>query len=380
MLRNPYYMGIVPYMGIHYEGKHPSTGRTRGLACGSGCTGEPQHGREGSCAPALPSRHHFFCSDCGGRLVYSENKGNGGIYAYYFCVKKKTKANNCTRRAVRVERIEEALEAFYGELSLPQESARLVQAGVEDELSAQVAEARRGTTRALRRKEQLEAERQALLRSHYAGAIPQDLLASEMQRFTRELAEVAVELAGAKATDTDVLTTLQAALRTAERVHHAYLEAPSHIRRQINQGFFTKVWIGEDGSVERVELQEPFAAVMAGAEEATQALARRKSLGGVDAQGTEAGGSSRVGVGAEVPEQRAEVSVLAASFMDKDMDDMVTESENKTTQRDLGLLRGVNERYVVEHIGFEPMTSSMPWKRASQLRQCPFLLVLYCKI
>jgi hypothetical protein len=28
---------------------------------------------------------------------------------------------------------------------------------------------------------------------------------------------------------------------------------------------------------------------------------------------------------------------------------------------------------VVEHIGFEPMTSSMPWKRASQLRQCPKL-------
>ena len=26
---------------------------------------------------------------------------------------------------------------------------------------------------------------------------------------------------------------------------------------------------------------------------------------------------------------------------------------------------------LVEHIGFEPMTSSMPWKRASQLRQCP---------
>ena len=26
---------------------------------------------------------------------------------------------------------------------------------------------------------------------------------------------------------------------------------------------------------------------------------------------------------------------------------------------------------MVEHIGFEPMTSSMPWKRASQLRQCP---------
>ena len=32
---------------------------------------------------------------------------------------------------------------------------------------------------------------------------------------------------------------------------------------------------------------------------------------------------------------------------------------------------GVNVGGLVEHIGFEPMTSSMPWKRASQLRQCP---------
>lgn len=26
---------------------------------------------------------------------------------------------------------------------------------------------------------------------------------------------------------------------------------------------------------------------------------------------------------------------------------------------------------MVEHKGFEPLTSSMPWMRASQLRQCP---------
>lgn len=31
----------------------------------------------------------------------------------------------------------------------------------------------------------------------------------------------------------------------------------------------------------------------------------------------------------------------------------------------------LSNRLLVEHIGFEPMTSSMPWKRASQLRQCP---------
>jgi hypothetical protein len=31
---------------------------------------------------------------------------------------------------------------------------------------------------------------------------------------------------------------------------------------------------------------------------------------------------------------------------------------------------------MVEHKGLEPLTSSMPWKRASQLRQCPVLDVV----
>ena len=38
---------------------------------------------------------------------------------------------------------------------------------------------------------------------------------------------------------------------------------------------------------------------------------------------------------------------------------------------DVLLASGLSKNVMVEHIGFEPMTSSMPWKRASQLRQCP---------
>jgi hypothetical protein len=34
------------------------------------------------------------------------------------------------------------------------------------------------------------------------------------------------------------------------------------IRRQINQGFFVKLFIGQDGSVARAELTEPFAALL----------------------------------------------------------------------------------------------------------------------
>ena len=54
------------------------------------------------------------------------------------------------------------------------------------------------------------------------------------------------------------------ALVVATHCERAYLTAEPPIRRQINQGFFEKLFIGEDGSVVRAILTEPFAALLAG--------------------------------------------------------------------------------------------------------------------
>ena len=56
--------------------------------------------------------------------------------------------------------------------------------------------------------------------------------------------------------------TLAAAIRAASHCERADLTAEDHIRRQINQGFFEKLFIGEDGSVVRVILTEPFHALL----------------------------------------------------------------------------------------------------------------------
>jgi hypothetical protein len=117
--------------------------------------------------------------------------------------------------------------------------------------------------RATKRKQQTEDERQKLLQAHYAGAISSDLLASEMKRLTRALAEAGGEIKAAKTTNADIETTLDNALKAASHCERAYLTAPDTIRRQINQGFFERLYIGEDGSVVRAELTEPFAAMLA---------------------------------------------------------------------------------------------------------------------
>src|SRR6266568_8831066 len=93
---------------------------------------------------------------------------------------------------------------FYGHFQLAPDYAAQIQQAVRDELGNQQAEASRGLKRATKRKQQVQDERQKLLRAHYAGAVPQDLLASEMKRLTRDLAEAEVHITAAKSTITDV--------------------------------------------------------------------------------------------------------------------------------------------------------------------------------
>src|SRR6266540_3983568 len=51
-------------------------------------------------------------------------------------------------------------------------------------------------------------------------------------------------------------------LAAAGSCQREYEAAPPSIRRQINQGFFRKLVIGPGGEVERVEMTEPFAALL----------------------------------------------------------------------------------------------------------------------
>ena len=185
MLQNPYYMGVVSYQGIHYEGKHPVLVEPDTWLAIQNILEAHNHTGEKDRVHLHYLRSTIFCSSCGARLVFSRNKGRGGEYDYFMCVKKKTKTNNCRRRAVRVERVEEGIAHFYGNFQITPEYAEEIRAGVRQVLTNQQAEARRGLERAGKRKERAQGERQKLLEAHYAGAIPKDLLANEMNRLTR---------------------------------------------------------------------------------------------------------------------------------------------------------------------------------------------------
>lgn len=263
LLRNPYYMGIITYQGVTYEGKHeplidPELWlRVQDILAAHAHAGDKdrvhQHYLRGT----------IFCGQCGSRLIFSRNKGNGGYYDYFVCVKKRTRSHNCPRPAIRLEKIEDGIAAFYSRFQLTEQAVSAARLGVRADMATQVAEAHQHAERANKRLASLQDERARLMQAHYADAVPLDLLKVEMQRLTRAMADTAQEIKAANADLADIEQTLEDALTVAGNCHRHYETAPHFIKRQINQGFFTRLLIHQDGTVERAELTEPFAQLLA---------------------------------------------------------------------------------------------------------------------
>ncbi|MCU1679937.1 MAG: recombinase [Amycolatopsis sp.] len=146
ILANPYYMGVVSYQGIHYEGKHPALIEPDTWLAVQAVLAAHNHTGEKDRVHLHYLRSTIYCSACGGRLIFSQNTGRGGTYLYYMCVKKKTKTNNCRRPAVRVEKIEGGIADFYGRFQVPPAYAEQIRAAVRAELASQQTEAKRGLT------------------------------------------------------------------------------------------------------------------------------------------------------------------------------------------------------------------------------------------
>ena len=261
ILSNPYYKGIVVFNGAEYQGKHTplvdeDTWQRVQDVIASKRRGEKQR-----------EHHHYlkgtiYCGHCGSRLCVSYSKGKtGAIYPYYFCVGRAQKRTTCMLKYRPIALVEEQIEEHYALVQLTVQGLTETGAAVMAELAAQEAALAADRQHQATRLRQLEDERGKLMQAHYAGAIPLDLLKSEQERITSEMATVKGRLAAAQASLDRAQATVDHAVREAEDCHRAYLESTPHGRRLMNQAFFNRVLVTEEGVV-GWEYNEPFTTLM----------------------------------------------------------------------------------------------------------------------
>jgi site-specific DNA recombinase len=257
MLVNPYYIGIVRYAGVQYQGNHEPLIDQRTFQ--RACAVLEAHGH----AEERDRKHdHYlkgtlYCGRCGSRMSLIQAKGNGGTYPYFFCI-GRMKRTGCQQPYIPVDVIERAVERTYAQVAPSAEQIETVRAKLGHALAGMRQQVEQESRRQRRRLAKLTDQRTKLLSAYYQGAIPVDLLHQEQDRLTSEMTGTETQLSIAQRSTTDVQTTLDRALDLLATCQGAYIKAPGHLRRQWNQALFLRLLVHDD-DIGQAEIAEPFA-------------------------------------------------------------------------------------------------------------------------
>lgn len=260
LLRDRYYMGILTYRGMEYQGRHePLIGQElyervqRVLDAHSGA-GTRQR-----------THHHYlkgllWCERCKQRFIVQRAKGNGGIYYYFFCRGRQEKV--CDHPFVPVEVMEQAVIDHYGvAVHLPEAFRAEVRAEVDRAvgehygLSEELRDSLSSRLVALDRKEDYYLELAA------EEGWPKDKLRLKIHAIRQERKDIQRSL---EQTESELATGKQLfydALALLDDPQAMYRRGSEQVRSILNQAFFTRLYV--DGrKITGQDYQEPFDALM----------------------------------------------------------------------------------------------------------------------
>jgi site-specific DNA recombinase len=263
ILRNPYYIGIVVYMGKRVKGRHPQLidnalfERVQARLDAQRAAGD------------RPRRHHHYlkgsltCDECGARLIYGKHRGKGGIYEYFSCVRRRARnSGTCPSRHYPVDRVEHEVAALYWSLKLSPKQIAAIRAAVKAVAQEHITVIERAAARHRRRLQTLEDEQTKLLELHFKGGVSENVMRRTTKRIETEETTLTDLLSRSKVQLEDIHTALEDALALTENPLETYLEASDLGRRILNQIFFSEIRVGEDGVTEAT-IQKPYERMIA---------------------------------------------------------------------------------------------------------------------
>ena len=260
LLRNPFYIGRFTWGRVEYQGTHDLLTTIETFAAV-----QAQLTAKNLAGERTQSHEHYLkgtisCGRCGSRMIFSRNKGHGGVYDYFVCIGRHGKRVPCDLPYVAVADIEDQIERYYQTVKLDEATTDTLYRHIIDAAKKRNAKALKLAKQQRKRIEVLENERRSLLKAHLAGAVPLDLLAEEQARITDELAKAGALMANSEIHWEELERNLHRALALASNMGSTYAKASEKVRRQINQAIFEQILVEVSGSVVYARMAQPFAA------------------------------------------------------------------------------------------------------------------------
>ena len=248
MLAKPYYVGIVRYGGVEYEGRHePLVDKETFARVQRVLEAHSQAGER-------DRKHHHYLKGslrchCGERLTFVKGRSKTGrLYDYFACI-GRIKGTGCKLPYLPAHEVEEKVAAAYATVKIGQ----LGRGTTERKWGLHLVDVRKALTEAIAgmrtvnrqearrqraRIESLDADRAKFLQAYYANALPLDLLKVEQDRLSDELTAAQAALRSAEADLDRLNAAFDLALEAGRRMEEVYGSADGLKRRQWNQALF----------------------------------------------------------------------------------------------------------------------------------------------
>jgi DNA invertase Pin-like site-specific DNA recombinase len=260
MLSNRYYIGVVTFRGVEYQGNHPR------LVSDELFQKVQQVLKERNIAGEKRRTHHsylkgsIFCKRCGSRLIFSRNRGHGGTYDYFFCIGRR---RGCTQPYVESSKIEEAVVRFYGnQVSLGDTLVRNLRSSLKASTDHERSDLERQAHRQQKQLVKLEQSRKRLLDAYLGGAFDLAEFKIEQDKIVGQISSAKRAVEAKETRWSDIEITFDQVLYLSQHCGQAYELANSATRRKMNQAIFEKILI-DSADVAGAIPTKPFSAVLA---------------------------------------------------------------------------------------------------------------------
>lgn len=165
------------------------------------------------------------------------------VYPYFVCSGRHRRVGDCKSRYVLIGEVERKIEQLYEEIQLPPQ----IRAAIEEELQGVIAKEKQKydleIDGLLGQKRTLEHKSEKLLEAHYNDAIPMELLKTEQEKITKELAAINHEIKQHNITFDQLSENLTNALELLDDIATFYRNGSDIVKRMLNQAIFEKIYV-----------------------------------------------------------------------------------------------------------------------------------------
>jgi site-specific DNA recombinase len=247
VLRNRYYLGIVTWRAVEYEGKHPR------LIDADTFHAVQRVLEEHRLSGERPSKHDHYltgslrCSRCGRKLLYTQTRGRRGqSYAYFYCASRLDEAVGCGLRYLPAALVERAVEQQWLAERVAETDIGELAVGLAADLTLFRQNSQTELSRLQKQLHKIKRERFKWAEKAMSGAVPDDIARDKQRQLAGQLLTAEAQLARHGRVESEHETALAALLDLITRAGDTYQSVDSAVRRTFNQAWFDWLWIDED--------------------------------------------------------------------------------------------------------------------------------------